>query len=241
MIEVKLETFPIRTRGDVEYFERSFHTYLATNGGFAIQHISLLRTYDALQSNPQGGRIFSAVLDISINLGLIWCDLVEMGHCLNKIIQESDTNNKQTEFIDGSFELRMKLHQYTSAYIFRYRSLWDKIMGLFVLVFANDEYEKFSRAQSKKKTFAKIAKAHTFLPLKIVEDIQSILQKFDDIFRTGEVHGTGSLRKVSFTWVEIEKSHQLKLIGYWNLLNQVAHSIGGLFDSQKRATDKDEL
>lgn len=240
MIEVKLEPFPIKTREDVEYFERSFYAYLETNGGFAIQHISLLRTYDALQCNPQGGRIFSAVLDISINLGLIWCDLTEMGRCLNKIIQESDANTNQIKFIDGSFDLRMKLHRHTSAYIYRYRSLWDKIMGLLVLVLAHNEYEKFSKAQSKKKAFAKIGKSYTLLPSKTVEDIQSILQKFDDKFRTGEVHGTGSLRKVSFIWAEIEKSHQTEFIEYWNLLNHVAHIIGGLFDPQKRASDEDE-
>ena len=235
---MRFEVFPLNTREDVELFERCFLAYLENCGGYAIQHISLLRTYDALQNNPDGGRIFSAILDISINLGLIWCDTQEMGRCINRIIQVNSTDRNELGVTQKSFEPRMRLHHYTNAHIFRYRSLWDKIMGLFVLVFAPTEYEKFSSANSKKKAFAKIAKNHTILPPEIIEGIQSALQKFDDMFRTVEAHGTGSLRKASFVWVEPETSNQLKLIEYWNLLNQVAHTIGGFFDHQKRISNE---
>lgn len=234
----EFEVFPLDTRGDVELFERCFLAYLEDYGEYAIQHISLLRTYDALQSNPDGGRIFSAMLDISINLGLIWCDIQEMGRCINQIIQGIAADLNELESIQRSFELRMRLHHYTSTYIFRYRSLWDKIMGLLVLILKPTEYERFCSANSKKKTFAKIAKDHTLLPPEITAGIQSALQKFDDMFRTAEAHGTGSLRKVSFVWVEPGTAGQLKLIEYWNLLNQVAHIIGGLFDHQKRISDE---
>lgn len=234
----EFKVFPLNTREDIVRFERCFLSYFENHGGYAIQHISLLRTYDALQNTPDGGRIFSAILDISINLGLIWCDTAEMGRCINQVIQVDFADLSESEATQKSFELRMKLHHYSNAYIFRYRSLWDKIMGLFVLVLAPTEYEKFCSANSKKRFFAKIARNGAMLSYEIVEQIQSAIQKFDDMFRTAEAHGTGFLRKSSFVWTELETMDQLKLIDYWNLLNQIAHIIGELFDHHKRIIDE---
>ena len=143
----RFEVFPLNTREDVELFERCFLAYLEDYGKYVIQHISLLRTYDALQSNPDGGRIFATMLDISINLGLIWCDIGEVGRCINQIIQGIAADLNELESVQRSFELRMRLHHYISTYIFRYRSLWDKIMGLLVLILAPTEYEKFCSAE----------------------------------------------------------------------------------------------
>ena len=78
------------------------------------------------------------------------------------------------------------------------------------------------------------------MPAEFVSTAEQIIQSFDDRLRTPEIHGTGTLRKMSFTWSELEGSPPMALLGYWNFLNEVLHTLGKVFDPGLSAEAKEE-
>lgn len=107
-------------------------------------------------------------------------------------------------------------------------------MGVMVLRFASQDYERFASSKSKKAAFRKIMAQHPSIPGGFVFKAESLIQKFDDTHRTPEAHGTGTLRKSSFSWSVHSESPPIALLGYWNFVNEVAHVLGGVFDPQAR-------
>jgi hypothetical protein len=131
----------------------------------------------------------------------------------------------------------MDIHQASSSYILRYRSLWDKIMGFLVLFFVPEDYDDFVSARSRKKAFRKIVENDQFIAekmntilnqpyIKVLDEIE----RFDGIYRTPEAHGTGALRKWSLSMQSMIDNPSGDLIGYWNIINQIIANIGNLFD-----------
>ena len=58
------------------------------------------------------------------------------------------------------------------------------------------------------------------------QSLRQILEMFDNELRTPEAHGTGALRKWSFTLEPINEDPSMKLIGYWNVINEVILRLG---------------
>lgn len=227
-----LETFPLESVEDIRRFERCLDSYAKTKTrGFAVAHFSLAEAFISLQGDPEGGRMFAALVDIRLSLVLLACDAVALGGWANKVMPREPTD-------DQSFEVRMGMHAHGNSFILRFRSLWDKFMGLLILRFAPQEYDRFSSAKSKKAVFRKVMCHHAALPDGFVALAESIVQRFDDTHRTSEAHGTGSLRKTSFAWSNHNDSPPSLLLGYWNFANDVAHNIGGEFDPKARERRK---
>ena len=44
-----------------------------------------------------------------------------------------------------------------TSFSYRCRAFWDKYMGILVLMYATEHYDRFFKARSRKKTFMKIA------------------------------------------------------------------------------------
>ena len=89
---------------------------------------------------------------------------------------------------EDGFCHRMAVLRANSDYIFRYRAIWDKIMGLFILLSAPDQFQKFLSANSRKKDFKKIATKSGRIPAHVVDRILQVTQTFDDRHRTAEAH-----------------------------------------------------
>lgn len=228
--------FPLDNRTDVETFERLFLAYLGCQAMFPVQHISLTKAFDGLESNPDRGRLFAALVDITLTVGMVWIDTVAFGQQFNRLIAKTDDSDANISTGEGSFYTRMQMHYHANGYVLRYRSAWDKIMGFFVLLNAPEHYEQFVSAKSRKKAFRKIAEKSGVPPIEFVESVEKALTQFDDSFRTAEAHGTGILRKSSFVWTTFSDNPQAQFLGFWNVLNEVAHVIGGVFDESKRST-----
>jgi HD-GYP domain-containing protein (c-di-GMP phosphodiesterase class II) len=62
--------------------------------------------------------------------------------------------------------------------------MWDKIMGILLLLSSEEKYDKYNSAKSRKKAFKKLSEDVTFIDPDYVESILTHLQKFDDSFRT---------------------------------------------------------
>lgn len=117
-------------------------------------HISLEKTYTQLQHRKDGGRIFSSILDLYINFAIIQSDFFTAFAKNNALILGKNCSNTMS-ILDsercfvGKFEI---LHLLTNA-VLRIRSLWDKIMGLHVLLFAPKDYDRFYKGNSRKNPF----------------------------------------------------------------------------------------
>jgi hypothetical protein len=225
----RLVPFPLGSTSDVETFERHLHTYVKARTGFdSLSHFSLARVHEALLKESSGSRVFAAMVDLRISLALLEQHTIALGRLLNRSIP--DEENKALNESEASFLARMEIHDHANAFVLRFRSIWDKVMGVLVLRFEPSRYESFINAKSKRAAFRKILPAHPVIPADFVSAAEAIIRAFDDRLRTPESHGTGTLRKTSFTWSEIEASPPIALLGYWNFLNDVMHTLGKLFD-----------
>jgi hypothetical protein len=212
-------SFKLNNREEVHKFEKLLTDYSTENSVREISYLNLLNIYDRLLTHENGENIFTAILDLKINLALLNYDNVAAlrawGGKINNELFSTDSILDSKEM----FFQKMDLHRHNNAFIFRYRAVWDKIMGLLVLMHSPKDYERFLGARSRKKTFVKVAKTlpHLFDD-ESINAVTELLTKFDDEFRTPEAHATGRLRKFSFT-IDIDNNPSEELIiDYWNML-----------------------
>jgi hypothetical protein len=227
--QVTPETFALNSREEVIRFENLIDKYATVRAQFPLKHISLIGAYDRLQSRPDGGRIFSALLDIQINFLLLYLDSNDVGGTWNQLFSKGKLEGGSVLDSEAKFFGKMDIHRFNTAYVLRYRALWDKLMGLMILIYAPKEYDAFAGAKSKKRTFAKLAEKHQFAEPQFLENLGELLTEFDNAFRTSEAHGTGVLRKYSFTMESLAENPQIELIRFWNAVNGFIAKFGIIF------------
>jgi hypothetical protein len=238
----KSPKFVLRDRKQVEVFDRFLREYFKSQIQFTFGNISLLKAFDKCQKHPEGGRLFAALLDLEINLNLEFRELSIFGAEWNK--------HYTTKFFEGGgtvldskerFFSRMKAHQHTTAFVLRYRAIWDKLMGILILNYSPDNYEAFRKADSRKGKFKKLAKEIPELGEDFAKNTFEYLEQFDQIFRTPEVHWTGSLRKWSFLIGDPISNPQAELMNSWNILSsnidQLVERLDIKFEKQNVKTE----
>jgi hypothetical protein len=200
--------------------------YAKARTGFHLNHISLAAAYDFCQAREDGGRIFAAVLDVYVNFLLLFCD--QIAAAMARSNAPASTLRPQVSALESSeiFNARMDLHRYNSSFVLRYRALWDKLMGLLILIYVPHQYERFIAAKSRKKKFKDISVQANTLDSKLADALLQLIERFDNEFRTPEAHGTGALRKWSFVVTELSQDRSLHLLGYWNAINDVVSRFG---------------
>jgi len=223
------ETFTLNSREEIVRFEELLDGYATAKAQFPLKHISLTSAYDHLLSRPDGGRIFSALLDIQINFFLLYLDSHSVGATWNGLFSKGKLEGGSVLDSPAKFFGKMDIHRFNTAYVLRYRAIWDKLMGLIVLIYASQDYDSFIHAKSKKRTFAKIAEKHKFADAQFIANLNDLLTRFDNTFRTSEAHGTGVLRKYSFTMESMAENPQIELIGFWNAMNAFISIFGKVF------------
>lgn len=222
--------FYLKNREEVEKFETLLYQYADARAQFALKHISLVSAFDQLQNRDDGRIIFSALLDIQINFLLIYLDLCTVGATWNANFSKGMLEGGSVLDSPAKFFGKMDIHRFNTSYILRYRAIWDKLMGFLILIETPEKYKRFSEAKSKKRTFKKIATEGKLISEEFVCKLEELLTKFDNTFRTAEAHGTGSLRKYSFTMESIADNPQIELLEYWNELNDfISKRIGEKF------------
>lgn len=234
-VVITLQAFPLETIEDVKRFERCLDEFVSARTRLpALRHFSLVAAMEALRANESnGGRLFAALADLRISFALLECDQVALGRLINRVIAlETSGLDQSTE--QQAFDIRMEIQAHGNSFTLRCRSLWDKLMGILVLHFCPQDYDRFISSKSKKAAFRKIMANVSALPDGFIDSVERFMQGFDDRIRTGEAHGTGSLRKSSFTWARYEEGLALGLYHYWNFVNHVVLVVGALFDISAR-------
>ena len=231
MSETLNQSFSLNNRDEVIKFEAFADAYAKEKILFPIKHISLIDAYDQCQNRENGARLFTALLDIYINFLMLWSDQMSASRACGDGMATDTLESGSIFDSEIKFFRKMELHKYHTSFIFRYRALWDKGMGVSVLFFVPDEYENFIKAKSRRRKFKKIFSSNKFFPNEFVTYLDEHLNDFENKLRTPEAHGTGALRKRSFAMQPIEENPLLEFGGYWNFINLYIIAIGKLFSS----------
>jgi len=139
---INFETFKLNSQEEVKLFQDRLNKYVSQRAQVALPHISLVDAYEVLQSRKDGGRVFSALLDLQINFSLIFYDIHSTGSIWNKKFSKSKPSGTSVLDSEEIFSGKMDIHRYFSSFILRYRALFDKLMGLLILTYSPDEYDK---------------------------------------------------------------------------------------------------
>jgi hypothetical protein len=230
MTAVDGQHFRLKSRAEVEQFEKMLHehTRKATRG-HAMDHISLPKIFDLCQRRvDDGGKIFTAFLDIQINLAMLARDNFDIVWMLGKNFPHDPI--KPNSILDSQpvFDDKLEIHRHTTNFIFRYRALWDKVMGVLVLIIAPNEYEKYAAAPSRRKHFKTIIGAmpeHAGLSVAF----KPILDRIDK-FRTPEAHGSGRVRKYSLSTDHYVGTPLNEILIHWNTMCGVSKALGQVMD-----------
>ncbi len=221
-----MENFRLNSRADVVKFEELADAYARTRAQVPVTHLSLSAFFDHCQQRDDGGKLFSAMLDIFINFLLLYCDMIAVAATWNTNFSKGKLEGGSILDSEAKFLGKMDVHRFNSSFVLRYRALWDKLMGLMIMLKAPNQYEKYFSARSRQATFEKIAVEEKIMSHEAVSSISNLLKEFDNEFRTAEVHGTGALRKWTLSMESMDENPSIKIFGYWKEINEFMTDLG---------------
>lgn len=227
----KKDHFRLETCEEVAEFDSLLQAYESAHAGQAVPHISLVKIYDICQHSEQGGRIFVSFLDIRLSFSYLHLAVTKMFGTWNQKFSPGKLAGGKVIDSPQKFFGKMEIHQSATEFVHRYRALWDKVMGLLVLLHCPDEYDNYCGAKSRRKYFKRLAKVTPQIGEELGSSWAILLEAFDNRFRTPEVHGTGSLRKWSFQMIGLNENPQVELADYWNELNHVVADLQGQLEA----------
>lgn len=228
-----MKHFTLENREEVERFEALLGEYSQARSQIVLNHISLVKAWDQLHQREDGGRVFTALLDLYLTLHLVEFDLTNVGGTWNSLFSKGKLEGGSILDSQQKFFGKMDMHRFATSFVLRYRAIWDKLMGFFVLYFEPIKYDSFCKSKSKKKSFKNIASTIDALPDEFIATILDRIEEFDNKFRTPEAHGTGAVRKWALTMEGMEGNPFMELFAHWNVLNVVLHTIGKIFEPDK--------
>jgi hypothetical protein len=218
--------FKVNSAQEARQFDEFLVEYQESKKASAITHISLEQVFTVIKGHPEEGRLVAYFIELQLQLALLNCDICEIADLVNQ------KKHFHTLLEKDSFSHRVSLLRANSDFIFRYRAIWDKIMGIFILLHVPNQYENFIDAKSRKKKFKEFAKATDLIHQSFVDHVINTTELFDERYRTNEVHGSGSARKWSSGHLrDSDGSEQLDMFGAWNALNTVLVKLGDSFGS----------
>ncbi len=229
----EFEEFHLKDRKEVKTFQYMLDRYLHSKTKMEKPYINLLDIYDALKGYKNEQQLFTMFLDLKINLVLLDVDIAQSGGIWNGLFTKGKLEGGSVLDSKIKFFGKMEIHRYNTSYIFRYRAIWDKLMGILILLYLPDDYKSFTNSKSKKRAFKRIAKKSPNFEDGFVDSLIDALTKFDNELRTPEAHKTGRLRKFSFTMNADHENPSFQLFGYANMLLDIIRKIDDVFKQNK--------
>lgn len=223
----------IKSVNDVEKIENLISVFLNRKTGTNLPYINLKVAYEKLiPAENHGSRVFFALLDLKMNFVILQIDSFNSGAIWNSQKSIKTTENQSILDNPDLFLKRLEIHYHDSNFIPRYRAMWDKIMGILLLISSEERYKIYNSSKSKKKAFKKLSKEVHFLDHNFI-DILEHIQEFDDTFRTQEIHRFGTLRKFSFLDSPHDSSEYILLKNSWNVMIRMLSNLDDLIKNIK--------
>jgi len=197
--------------------------------GIGPLHINLEKVWKACQQqHPFCGRLFTSVLDMQLHVVRLNVEINAIAQRINADLHESRDADCLTD--DGELAARLDLFGNTTAFVLRYRAIWDKLMGVVVLLLDPKKYKRFVKAKSRKKAFVKLLKARGANWPNYAQSVSETIEIFDSRFRTAEAHGSGRMRKLVFSRVSDDANPLDDLFWACNSLNIQLLALQQIFD-----------
>jgi hypothetical protein len=215
---VELEHFKLNNSEEVKLFCERLDNFQKSKVGVALPYIDLNVAFEKLQGFSEGGRLFTALLDLKLNFVMLNIDSMKASGIWNQYFSTGKLVGGSVLDNQLKFNGKSEMQYYQGNFIPRYRAIWDKLLGILILMFMPDSYEKFRRAKSRKKEFEKLCKEIPQIPEEFVKNVIKGIADFDQSFRTPEIHGTGTLRKWNFTMLASHETPLREFGNYWNWL-----------------------
>jgi len=224
---------------DVKKLKKLISDYSLKRIGTDLPYIDLVVCYNnLLPYENYGKKLFAALVDLKMNFVLLTLDSVFSSPNDQQKLSTDESILDNPEFFDKRFEV----HRHNANYIIRYRAIWDKIMGILLLISSEKKYDQYNSAKSRKKSFENLSKDIDFLSDGFAHNITQHIQKIDNNFRTGEVHLSGSLRKYSFLHDPFEREEYIHLRSSWNymlfVLNKIDKLIGNILPPKEEQNNE---
>jgi hypothetical protein len=141
-------------------------------------------------SHPQYGRIMASLLDLALTHFFTITDFQKACGVFNEKLRQDQLLGKASAEITAD---RIKFLDYANSFVLRCRTLFDKMMGLLVLVLIEDGHRYISSPRRLKRKFGRLLGDQ--LTKESINSIEHVINALDSGFRTGEAHQTGKLRK----------------------------------------------
>ncbi len=172
-------------------------SYYKWRSGFTLGYLSLenLWHYSNLyhnKSESKSNQLYNILQDIKISLVMVTQHYYAFIVANNAFIGLASEETKPL--------YRMEMYNQLTAFILKYRALWDKFMNVLVYLYYPEKYA--TKSWVKKSGSRKGGFANTFRENKVwfkLEPYIDGLRKFDDKYRTPEAHLEGKTKKLFFS------------------------------------------
>ena len=158
-----IETFQVSSLQEAEDFATYISRYggLTTSGiGYDIgDHIRNMYNYSRVHSTSDriNGKLLNAYIDLELTYLFMMKDSLKAGGIQNRL---HDIGKTELGSVLDDFDLfsgKMDILYSLSAFSFRVRAFWDKYMGVLILLYEDQKYEKYIKAGSRKSFFVRNA------------------------------------------------------------------------------------
>ena len=178
-----------------EYFS-AIEEGIAVYSSKSINDVEELFPLNALErcfeKHPEKTKLMFALVDLKLTFYFATNDFMQSGVVWNENLNSASFHEESPSKQTAS---KILFLSNLNSFVLRSRSYWDKALGVLVLVYATNDYERFVSSKSRRARFKKIMATH--LQANAINFIHDTIEILDDKFRTAEAQQTSTLR----TWV----------------------------------------
>lgn len=209
---LKNQEFSLKNREDVVRFAELIKNYVEEETHLPFHWVDLPRWYDKCMTiEDDGGRLFSAILDLKITFAFVFIDFYRTIPGFKAM----NIKDSPKILIDANlFKEKMSLLHDNIDMAIRFRTIYDKFMGVLVLLLCPDQYKSYLKAKSRKEHFKKIMCG--YIDPDSLDSIFATISCLDDRYRTAEVHQTGRMRKWVLGGRDCFVDNAVELGGFFN-------------------------
>lgn len=209
------QKFVLHNREEVTSFESMLNQHVETETHLSFHSLNLALAFDySMELEENGAKLFAALLDLKITIAFLFIDGIKYAPDFNALNCKDGANVLKDEVL---FNKKIKMLHHNIDLAIRYRSFYDKFMGIVIMLLNPLQYDKFitkSKKESSKVKFKKMTKG--LLDDESIDTLVKQVTYLDESYRTPEVHQTGSMRTWVLTSQDLFLDKQLNLMNYFN-------------------------